>query len=285
MNNKLLQRYLAAITLSVIFISPASLAGSGKLIATSGISQIEGSGGGGIVPWATIAGYGSQDEISASAFYSQASLDDYRLHVVGANVGLYDRVELSVAKQTFDLTTLGGEIEQTIYGAKVKLYGDVIYSTWPQISVGLQHKKLNDGTIANALGARDSSSSTDYYLAATKVNLGFAFGFNTVWNITGRFSQGNELGLLGFASDTEKEHQLLLEASAGILLSRNWVVGLEYREKPDNLGLKEDDWLDAFVAYVPNKDFSLTMAWAKLGTIAGAKNQDGLFFTMTGKLW
>jgi len=267
------------------FVITEAIAGSGKLLATSGITQIEGSGGGGIVPWATIAGYGSKDEISASAFYSQANLDDYRLHVLGANIGLYDRLELSVAKQTFDLTSLGGEIEQTIYGAKVKVYGDVIYSQWPQLSVGIHHKELKHPLIARALGAKNTSSGTDFYVAATKVNLGFLYGYNTVWNITGRFSKGNELGLLGFGSSAEKDYQFLLEASVGVLLSRHWAIGLEYRQKPDNLGLKEDDWVDAFVAYLPNKEFSLTLAWAKLGTIAGAKKQDGLFLTMTGKLW
>jgi len=273
------------ICLMVSSIATPALSGSGKLLATSGITQIEGSGGGGIVPWATIAGYGSKDEISASAFYTQVTLDDYRLNVLGANVGFYDRVELSIAKQRFDLTTLGGDIEQTVYGAKVRVYGDVIYSKWPQISLGMHHKRLSDRAIANALGAKDSSSGTDYYIAATKVNLGLAYGYNVVWNLTGRLSKGNELGLLGFGSSTEEDYQFLLEGSVGILLSRNWVAGIEYREKPDSLGLKEDDWFDAFVGYIPNKHFSLTLAWAKLGTIAGAKNQDGLFLTMTGKLW
>ncbi len=260
-------------------------AGEGKLLATSGITQIEGAGGGGIVPWATIAGYGSQDEISASAFYTQANLDDFRLHVLGANIGIYDRLELSVAKQTFDLTTLGGDIEQNVYGAKLRLYGDVVYSHWPQLSFGVQHKVLNDGTIANLLGADNHNSNTDFYLAATKVHLGLVAGFNAVWNVTARWSNANETGLLGYGSHHDADQQLLIEASAGILLSRHWAIGVEYREKPDNLNLQEDDWYDAFVAYLPNKNFSMTIAWAKLGTIAGAKDQDGLFLTMTGKLW
>ena len=48
----------------VFFLSLAptiALAGEGKLIGTAGLNQIEGSGGGGIVPWATLAGYDSRD--------------------------------------------------------------------------------------------------------------------------------------------------------------------------------------------------------------------------------
>ena len=33
----------------------------GKLLATGGVSQVEGAGGGGLVPWALITGYGSVD--------------------------------------------------------------------------------------------------------------------------------------------------------------------------------------------------------------------------------
>ena len=270
---------------STVLGSQTVLAGNGKILATSGITQIEGAGGGGIVPWATIAGYGSQDEIAASAFYTNVDVKDYRLNVLGANVGIYDRVELSIAKQTFDLTSLGGEIEQTVYGAKVKLYGDLVYSTWPQVSVGLQHKVLKDGAVANLVGAKNDDSGTDFYVAATQVNLGLLNGYNTVWNVTGRFSKANQTGLLGYNSAAESGYEFLVEASAGILFNKHLAVGVEYRQKPDQLGLKEDDWYDLFVAYVPSKQFSLTLAWAKLGEIAGAKQQDGLYLSMTGQLW
>jgi len=49
---------LAGLLLATSF---SSLASDGKLLATPGVSQIEGSGGGGIVPWAQLAGYASED--------------------------------------------------------------------------------------------------------------------------------------------------------------------------------------------------------------------------------
>ena len=43
---------------------------SGKLLATAGVTQIEGAGGGGLAPWAVITGYGTRDAIGANAHYT-----------------------------------------------------------------------------------------------------------------------------------------------------------------------------------------------------------------------
>jgi hypothetical protein len=260
-------------------------AGDGKLIGTAGLNQIEGSGGGGIVPWATLAGYDSQEQISVNAFTTQVNVDDYRLNILGMSASFYDRIEVSLAQHRLDLTTLGGDIKQDIYGLKYRLYGDVVYSTWPQISIGLQHKKLDDGNIADSLGAANSISGTDFYVAASKINLGALGGFNTVWSVTARATKANQLGLLGFGSANNDNYQIMAEASAAILFSRQIAVGLEYRQKPNNLDLDEDDWFDVFISYIPNKNLSMTLAWAKLGNIAGAKKQQGLYFSLNGQLW
>ena len=265
--------------------SSYAVAADGKLIGTAGLVQVEGSGGGGIVPWATLAGYDSREQISATSSATQVDVDDYRLTMLSASVSIYDRLELSVAHQRFDLKSLGGDIKQNIFGAKYWLYGDVVYSDWPQISVGIQHKQLEDKAIATALGAASSSSGNDLYIAATKVHLGALAGYNAVWNLTARVTKANEMGLLGFGGANNDEYEIMLEASAAILLSRHWAVGAEYRQKPDNLGLEEDDWVDYFVTYIPSKNFNLTLAWADLGTIAGAQNQSGLYLSLNGQLW
>lgn len=265
-------------------VSSQALAGDGKLIGTAGLNQIEGAGGGGIVPWATLSGYDTRSQTSASAFFTQVTVDDYRLNVVGANVSLYDRVELSVARHTFDLTTLGGELRQNVYGIKARVYGDVVYSDWPQISIGAQYKDLQDTAIAKALGASDTSG-TDYYVAATKVHLGAVGGYNLVWNVAGRLTKANQLGLLGFGSASEDSYKLMAEASVGVLFSRHLAVGAEYRQKPDNLGLGEEDWYDVFVTYIPSKSFNITLAWAELGSIAGAADQNGVYLSLGGQLW
>lgn len=277
---------LSAVLLAFMCSSSPIFAGEGKLVATAGLSQVEGAGGGGLAPWATLAGYDSRDEISLVVSSSQANVDDFRLNVWGIAASFYDRVELSFAQQTFDLTTspTGGDIRQNIFGIKARLYGDVIYSDWPQLAVGLQHKTLLDESVAQAVGAKKSDRGTDLYLAATKVHLGLVYGYNFVWNLALRATKANEMGLLGFGGVENNSYEFMAEASAGLLLSEHLAIGLEYRQKPDNLGLKEDDWKDAFISYIPNKHMSLTLAWAELGTIAGAKDQNGWYLGLNASL-
>ncbi len=270
--------------LPLLLLSAQVYGADGKLIGTAGLSQIEGAGGGGLVPWATLSGYDSQDQISASGAVTVVDVDDYRLNGFGLSASFYDRAEVSLAHQRLDLKSLGGTIRQNIAGFKYRLYGDVVYSDLPQISVGIQHKRLSDNAIANALGA-DDDQGTDFYLAATKVHLGAIGGYNAVWNLTARATKANEMGLLGFGGSQNSDYELQVEASAGILLSRNVVVGVEYRQKPDNLGLGEDDWVDAFISYIPSKSVSITAATANLGTIAGAPGQSGFYLSLNAQLW
>lgn len=272
-----------SLLISVTATAPSVHANDGKLLATAGLSQIEGAGGGGIVPWATLSGYDSQDQVSVSVALSQVDLKDYRLNVQAVSVSFYDKFELSLGHQRFDLKTIGGDIKMNIIGAKYKLYGDAVYSTLPQISIGIQHKSLEDKAIAEALGAK-GTSGTDIYLAASKLHLGAIAGYNAIWNATVRATKANELGLLGFGGQGNESYKLMFEASAGILISRHLAVGIEYRQKPDNLGLQEDDWVDFFVTYITSKSVSITAAYTKLGSIAGASGQNGLYFSINGHL-
>ncbi|WP_217875744.1 DUF3034 family protein [Pseudoalteromonas shioyasakiensis] len=266
--------------LTCLAFASSGLAASGKLLATPGVSQVEGSAGGGIVPWAQLAGYASDDEVAINGFCSRADVSDYRLDVCGAQLNIYDRVEFSYAEQRFEVPALNTDIEQSITGAKVRLYGDIVYSKWPQLSLGVQHKSLDDGSIANLLGAKDTSG-TDVYLAASKLHLGALAGYNWFWNTTFRYSDANQLGLLGFGGpDSDKE--LLFEASTAVFLTHQIAVGVEYREKSNNLGLGEQDWQDVFVAWFPNKYVSVTAAWLDLGSIAGAEDQTGWYLSVTG---
>jgi hypothetical protein len=277
-------RFVLTVVTCFWLLPSVVLAADGKLIGTAGLTQIEGAGGGGIVPWATLSGYDSRDQISVSVTATRVDVDDYRLNMLGVSASLYDRLELSVARQRFDLKVLGGDIEQTIYGVKYRLYGDVVYSEWPQLSIGVQHKRLDDEEIAKALAA-DDTRGTDFYIAATKVHLGALAGYNTVWNLTARATKANETGLLGYGGVNNGNYEIMLEASAGVLLSRYLVVGVEYRQKPDNLNLEEDDWVDFFISYIPSKNLNLTLARADLGAIAGAEDQTGWYLSINGQLW
>ncbi|WP_430009819.1 DUF3034 family protein [Methylophaga lonarensis] len=268
------------IIFSLMWAGSIAHAADGKLIATPGVSQIEGSAGGGIVPWAQLAGYASRDEIAGNVFCSRGDVSDYRLDVCGAQANFYDRVEFSVAKQRFRINAADLTIRQDVFGIKTRVYGDLVYSRFPQVSLGVMHKRLRDDEIANALGAK-RSHGTDFYVAASKLHLGAFAGYNWLWNLTARHTSANELGILGHGGP-DQGRRLQLEASTAVLLGRHVAVGVEYRQKPDNLGLGEDDWKDIFVAWIPNKHLNVTAAWLDLGDIAGAKNQRGWYLSVTG---
>src|ERR1700753_2930791 len=86
------------------------LSDSGKLLATAGVSQVEGAGGGGLVPWALITGYGTRDGIGANAHVTYVHLPDFTLATEGVAAGLSDRLELSYAYQGFDTGATGARL-------------------------------------------------------------------------------------------------------------------------------------------------------------------------------
>lgn len=255
---------------------------SSRLLATSGVTQLEGGAGGGLIPWAVISGYGDEGEASVGAYYTSVDLQSFRLKINGISASLDNRYEVSAAQQSFELKGVAGDVRQEVYGAKYRLLGDVIYSDVPQVSVGLQFKKLLDGDIADAVGARNSDSGVDYYISATKVHLAAAGGYHLLWNATLRATKANQLGLLGYGGDDINRYQIMPEVSALVLLTDNLAVGAEYRKKPDNLGaFDEDSFHDMFIAWFPNKNVNLTAAYADLGSIAASENQRGLYFSLT----
>jgi hypothetical protein len=172
-----MRNYLFFIIATLLFQITNAIANEntkGKLLATAATTSIEGSAGGGIVPWAVLSGYDTREQFSITSFATRVDVAAYRLDSYGVSIGFYDRVELSAAHHSFDLKRSKATIEQNIFGAKIRLFGDVMYSDSPQISVGLQHKKLLDTGIATAVGANTADSGTDIYFSATKLHLGLA---------------------------------------------------------------------------------------------------------------
>lgn len=266
-----------------------ALADNGRLIATGGASSIEGAAGGGITPWAVLAGYGEQHEWGATAFATTVNLPDYRLDVAGLALAYDNRVELSFARQRFDLGTLVHRLNlpednlgQDVLGLKVRLFGDVIYDALPQVSLGLEYKHQTHFDIPSLVGAK-RDSDVEGYLAASRLFMGAAFGYNVLVNGSLRYSRANETGLLGFGGDRRDSRSLLKEGSLALLLNPRWAVGVEYREKPDNLSFAgESDWADVFVGYFPNKHVSFVLACARLGEIATLDNQNGTYLSVQG---
>ena len=274
-------RFLA---FALALLAASSLHAGDRLLVTGGAHQVEGAGGGGLVPWALIAGYGTRDQAGGSAFVTHVRTDDFALGSAGVAVGLFDRVELSAARQRFDASAVvpGLTLRMETYGVKVRLFGDAVYdqdSPWPQLAVGLQHKRNTEMAIPAAIGARHGSD-TDIYLSAAKLWLAGLAGRNVFANVAVRATRANQFGLLGFGGDRESSRRLVPEASIAVLLNDRLALGAEYRGKPDNLSaFREQDAGDVFLAWFPHRNFAATLAWVRLGSIAGKAKQDGAYLT------
>jgi hypothetical protein len=209
-------------------------------------------------------------------------------------------------------------IEMDVIGGKLRLFGDAVFdqtSFMPQVSLGVQHKRnrdfdhgvvvpyLGEVGIPALLGARDASG-TDYYLSATKVFLGIPAGRNLLLNGTLRATRANAYGLLGFGRevinplngellDQDNSYELEYELSAALFVHPNVVVGAEFRTQSDRLsnqpvlGLlgapdlaRENNVWDVFVAWLPNKHFSVTAAYVNLGNLPFQEDSNAAYLSL-----
>jgi hypothetical protein len=255
-------------------------ADEGKLPLTAGFSDLEGTGGGGLVPLAFITGYGSDSSWGANAHFTNIQLRDLHLYTYGVAAGLLDRFEVSYTHQQLDFTSTaldGLGVNQDVFGLKIKLLGDAIYGqdSWvPQLAVGAEYKH-NDGIkhadavglagVINPeqLGAR-SEHAADIYLAATKVFLGESILVNAVV----RETKANQFGLLGFGGDRHRGYSTEPEGTVAYMLTRKLAFGAEIRTGPHNLNV--DDQTNAwtiFAAWAPTRNLSLVAAYLNIGSV------------------
>lgn len=257
-----------------------------RLLATGGVTQVEGAGGGGLMPWAVITGYGTNQQIGGSLFYTHANTkDSFTLDTTGVAIGLYNRVELSASQARFELVApfAGERIRLNTLGIKVRVLGDAIYDqdTWmPQISVGVQYKYNEDfNFIPKAVGAKDKDG-IDFYIASSKLFLGAINGYNLLVNANLQATKANQFGLLGFGGDKRDSYRLYPAVSAAVMLSDNWLIGSELRYKPDNLSSFEEERAhDVFMTWFPHKNVSITGAYIDLGRVAYKDNQTGWYLS------
>ncbi|WP_310462591.1 DUF3034 family protein [Sphaerotilus sp.] len=274
--------YVRLVLLALLSCAGLVRAGD-RLTATAGVGAVEGSGGGGLVPWALIGGYGSRDQVGATAHLTRVRTDGgYTLTTTAAAIGVHDTWEASLAQMRFGLgdTVPGQSVKLNVLGLKWRVLGDAVYDQdrwWPQLSVGAQFKHNEDMAVPTALGARHASG-TDLYASATKIWLGGLAGHNALANLTLRSTRANQFGLLGFGGDVRDQAQWVPEFSGAVLLRDDLAVGVEWRRKPDNLSVfREDSAHDVFVAWWPVRNLSLTAAAVHLGNIANKASQRGWY--------
>ena len=253
-----------------------------KLLLTNAVSAVDGASGGGISNWATIAGRQETRGVGVQAHVTAVLLPDFFYQSHGVALGIADRIELSYARQNFGTQDVGAALgigqgymlNQDVFGAKVRLFGDVVYGNTmvPQVAVGAQYKRSLDGAVASAVGAAHDEG-VDVTLSATKLLLSHSVLVNT----TARLTKANQNGLLGFGSVSDDSYAVQFEGAVAYQFSRRFVLGTEFRTKPDNLGLGEGDWFDVFAAYAPSDNLTVTAAYADLGSIATFTGQRGAF--------
>jgi len=266
--------------------SAESLRNGGKLVLTNGVSSVEGTSGGGLTPWAVIAGNATRDGIGVQASATVAEVRDYDFRTLSIAIGAFDRLEISYARQIFDTNRIGGLLgigedftfDQDVYGVKLKLAGDLVYgpAPMPAIAIGAQYKKNLDAPVVAAIGGQHRAG-VDFYATASKLFL----SHSVLASATLRATKANQLGILGFGGDKSDSYDVHPEASVAYQLSRRLAVGAEYRSKPDKLAIaRENDWFDGFIAYAIGRNATATLAYADLGSIATRPKQRGVLFQL-----
>jgi hypothetical protein len=328
-----------AIALLGLLGSGAAAAQDSRLLATSGVAEVGGSTGGGIVPWAVISGYDTGDEIGAAANGTYVVVPNYSLTSLGVSVGIHDRFEVSLAHEVLnvnlgalsDLGVLGNQagglgvvpvanpvinlgnqtITMNVVGVKARLFGDLLYTPYPQVSVGVKFKQnenfnsnfsgLGPIGIPKFLGA-NSASGVDFYIAATKAFINGIFHRVTLVDLTARATKANAMGLLGFGTNAgngiatplgtrnNNSYHFELEGSAAVFLRPDVALGGEFRQQPGNMKYPVNasateigspgTMTDLFLAYFPNKSLSITAAYADLGQLPFQDSNKGFYLSL-----
>ncbi|MDD2876567.1 MAG: DUF3034 family protein [Acidiphilium sp.] len=301
---------VAALTISAPYAQARSgMFDEGGLTATGGVTSISGTAGGGLNPLAFIGGYETDTQIGGTAFYTHLIAGSFTMNAGGALIGIDNRFEISVARQNFNLGSPGASLglgsdfnlRQNIFSAKLRLFGNAVYdqnSLEPVVSVGVQyHENISPaypGTgrnIVDILGSHPDG--TTYYIVATKLWLDGLLGHYTVLSGGLRLTNSNYNGLLGFGGTNDagvykSGYHVEPFVTTAYFLNRQIAVGYEYRGNPHfNVGgpanfSSTSAWQDAFIAYFPTKNISITAAYVNLGTVLNTKNSNGLYLSLTG---
>jgi hypothetical protein len=278
----------------------SDLTSSSKLLATGGVSSLTGPGGGGIVPWALITGYGTDREIGGSVYGSFADTGHLSVTDGGIGIGLFNRVELTYSHLSLNLgNNYASVVTQTLNhgsnslnvnneGIKVRLFGDAVYDQYiPQVSAGAVFSQSQNKTLVEYIGSRPDGIT--YYVAATKLLFDAFLGRDVLLDADLIETKANQLGLLGFGAHGQNGYHPEFGGSAAVLLNRGLAVGVEYRTQPMEQKAvgQQNNYADIFVAWFPAKHLSITAAYAYLGDVAPAvdsppgstKNQGGFYIS------
>jgi hypothetical protein len=269
----------------LLIVAMQAGAADGRLRGSGGLQSLEGAAGGGMVPWAVIAGHGERGEWDLVAAASTVDTGDFNVHSAALALGWDNRLELSFARMSLGLDALVSRqlfperrLDTDVLAAKLRLGGDLVYGRGPQVAVGVQWKRSRDADLVRFASA-EKDRGVDVYLSASKLWIDGLAGRRTLANLTLRSTAANQLGLAGFS----QHRSLQWEGSVALFVHPEWLLGAEYRSKPDRLQFaREDDWSDVFLAWLPSKHWQLALAHVDLGSVGGIAGQRGYYLSVQG---
>ncbi len=224
---------------------------------------IDSGGGGAIVPWAYIsnAPKGGGVGMPAGSIWTWVS-DSYTINFWPVAVSIGDRIELGIAYQNLDISTLKSDLRSDSLAALPNVLDTKLDNvqmitahakfqflketeSLPAMAISVSYKKaldvdeVNDNLTSgarNTLGASapevlkwmglDDDAGFEFNLMATKL---WKTKIPILTAVNLRYTQAHQLGFLGFSDDWSINPEFTL----AILPEPNIAIGVEYRKKPD----------------------------------------------------
>lgn len=257
--------FTALLLLAVVFSVKVVLAGPP-------LNNLEGVGGIAFNPLAYLADsdgenshfkIGNTDIIGKPRFGAwYVSLD--KVNVDWATIGfadtLFKRLEVSYGYETIAQDNQATKRKKNI-GTKLLLLPENAFNTkfLPAVSMGSIFKHTSN------VGAGVDASGVDYYLVATKLITQL---LRPVLLSGGVLStKGKVTGVFGF----DKDRTETLFGNIDLVLPWNLIAGFEYKQGARFSDFKNANYWDAHIAWTPNKNLSLVLAYVDAGDHKSSK--------------
>ena len=190
------------------------------------------------------------------------SLDDVKVDwtTIGVADTFFKRLEVSYGYETIAQDNATTKRKNN-FGAKLLLLPENSFATkfLPAISAGSIFKHASNV----ALGV--DSSGADFYLVATKLIDQLP---RPVLVSTGLLStKGRVTGVFGFDKDRDE----VFFGNIDVVLPWNFIAGFEYKQGARYSDFKNANYWDAHLAWTPNKNLSLILAYVFAGDYKSSK--------------
>jgi len=250
---------LALFALMVVFSIKDVLAGPP-------LNSIEGKGGIAFNPLAYLADSdgedshlkaGNTDVLGKPRFgIWHVSLGDVKVDwtAIGVADTLFKRLEVSYGYETINQQNTTAKHKNNI-GAKLLLLPENSFDTKfvPAVSAGVIAKHTSN------VGTGTDASGEDYYLVATKLITQLP---RPVLVSGGLLStKGKATGVFGYDKDSDETGF----GNIDVILPLNLIAGFEYKQGPKYSDWKDANYYDAHIAYTPNANLTLVLAYVNAG--------------------